>query len=465
MGSGGNSNIQDKLNSMLVAMNHALSTAINIFDNVRHAVTNVYHLENYQVQKQNTNITALNRETQIFTINNFVDCFNHAVLEMAFAPVIPNSGIGTDTLSRWIDHAGYALIENMQLTYVNNEVTSKFPFARWAHSLHRLTRNNRQLANFYEDAMLSNTSDAARNAALMNGHTFYIPVEFGQSRHHFQNCMWISNLSHKLELSVTLAQASDVIDAPLTGTTTPGSSENLSNLSTFLTKFDLHMSGITVDDVARKHVLNKTVSPKGILNKLTMAKQFYVDIPGAAPANGEFEWQINGVNIPTRFISFYIESYYDNVTAWHKRIMHCSGGPLPAPWAGKFGKVDNNGDAILFPTHITMSTSGSNIVDKRNLSIHRFFNHINEHSDREAPDFYIDISNSVKDPSAENKTTGSYDYGVYSSLTIKFTWSGNVAETPAVGAVTGNACRIYAVFHTDNYSHSIKGDISKLLQI
>lgn len=462
MGSGGNSNIQDKLNSMLVALNHALSTAINIFDNVRHAVTNVYHLENYQVQKQNTNITGLARETQIFTVTNFVDCFNCGVLEMAFAPVTTKV---PDTLSRWIDHAGYGIIENMQLTYVNNEVTSKFPFARWAHSLHRLTRNNRQLANFYEDAMLSNTSDAARNAALMNGHTFYIPVEFGQSRHHFQNCMWISNLSHKLELCVTLAQASDVIDAPLTGDVA-GSRENLTNLSTFLTKFDFHMSGITVDDVARKHTLNKTVSPKGILNKLTMAKQFYVDVPGSAPANGEFEWQINGVNVPTRFISFYIESYYDNVTAWHKRIMHCSGGPIGGAWAatGKFGKIDNGNNAIFFPTHVAMETSGSNIVEKRNLNLHRFFNEIYEFSDREAPDFYIDVSNSVKDPNAENKTTGSYDYGVYSSLTIKFTWSGTVGESALDTPITGNACRIYAVFHTDNYVHSIKGDASKLLQ-
>lgn len=490
MPSGANALIQDRLNSQLVAISHGLSTLINIFQNTRHAVTNVYHHENYLVQKQNTNITSFDREVQIFKFNQFVDLFVDCMIVLETNPATLTTS--PDTVTCFVEKAGYQMIEYMQLNYVNNEVTSKFPYPRYAFTQDRLTKDNEYLMESRKDGMLVDVNSAYRNAALLNGHKFYIPVHIGLSRHTLQNSQWISNLSHALELHVGLAQSSDIIYAPNGTGTGVGQTGNITNLSSLIKSIQLYKNGVTVDDVARKQILNKSNGPSGILNKVHMVKQFYIDVDADAPPSGELKWTINGLNVPARMITFFVEAYDENVTPWQKRPMHCSSAPIYStgysgkpvlPLTATTGGVLAPGatqDYLVFPTHVKIETSGSTIFEKREIELHRRFNEMYEHTDR-AFDWYIDLSHSVKEPMAENKINGSYDYGVYSQIDVIFTWptfvfgrytEANPAATPSpipqsfvVEGPGTKKCRIYALFHTDNYIHSIKGDASKLLNI
>ena len=445
---GFNENIAQRIASQLAPLMYADSGLVNIFDNVPNAVVNTYHHDNRQMSRKTTVLNGFDGSTHTWSLDKWFDCTNQ--LSIRVKTRAPTLNTSPDTVTRFVEQAGYHVCKEMWISMTNNEVTPRQNVVRMKHTRDRLHPQARQYLD-HQTSMLLTASPALLNTSLMAGHTFRIPFEWGGSQQALQNYLWVSPLSHELELNVTLANASDIIYAPNGSGTGVGQTGNITNYSSLIESLDMVVETVTVDDTARLQTTAKHNSPGGLYNFLTTVKEYYNVIPLSAgpPADGKVEWQLCGVNVPTRLITLYIESEYNASTPWNRKPLFVN----PT-------FVDPAGTTIAYPTHFEILGGGGEvIIQKREIDLHHEWNSKNVFTGKEAGGLFIDIPMAIKDPTADNSIHGAYDFSVWKNIHINLYYN----TAPASGG-SGPGARVTAVFFTHNYTHFFKGDAYKSLQ-
>ncbi len=445
---GGNSALQGKLASQLSSLLYATENIVNIYEPVKHAVVNPYFFDNYQITRDTPLPSGWDGSSHTHRITKFVDLPHKIMIRIVTQAATLTTS--PDVVSRYVDHAGYMAIPEMWFTLTNNDVTQKFPIPYFKQTRDRLHPTARQYLDHQAEGMLSGVSSAISNTALISGHEFIIDIEVGEAQRGLENMQWLSVLSHELVLNYTIANEQNILYLPNGAGVGVGQISNITNKGALITSLTATMEAIHVTDKARAQINSLFSHPAGKFNFMMQGKQYYVDIPAAAPASGVYEWTIQGVNVPTRMLTLFFMSQYDCITPYVQTPFHCVGP----------SKVDGQGNTINFPTDIEIvGGAGSEVlVAKRSVNILRTWNNKHTFEGKEFGGYELDIPFAIKNPIEDNQISGAYDFGIWPNVTIKLYFSGVVASG-------GNGARLVAVFHTINFKHQIKGDVSAVFRI
>lgn len=412
-------------------VNHATGAETNLFAHESHSIGNAYHFDHEDSSIQGQTPTSFSGRAVKFTIEKFNDCFKEGHFK-----IVTNAAAGATT-EAFINYYGYFAIQKMGIKLTNNNYTPINEIAYWKFDCDRVRYNSRQWIGYKQENQLMGVPLAVRQAALANGHTVYIDLFTGNSKHGLENMFWISPLAHELTIEAVLGTSADVIYDPA------NQGVNITNKDSLIQSFDLILNPVTVDEDARAIAIAMHNSDEGLYNLIFQPLLWSFNIP--ATTNGLFEFPFRETRHFNMLTIFF--ECEDKTVGWQREPFDIQGPTM----------TDLGGNTVTFPTEFELiGGSSTHLIKRRTVAVHRIWEHAHRFVDREPNDWILNVPFAYIDPLKDNTIMNPIGPDVYNQLRLRLYWPGAVATG-------GSGARVTLVLHTNNFINNANSDACLLI--
>lgn len=381
------------------------TTNFNQFSNQPYAVANVFHRDYYDIQPSRS-ISAFGNLVE-YDIPRDHDYWPNCTTMLITCNQATSSSAFTD--ERWVEGAGYRMIENVKLAISSARLNSVVIPFEW-QKIKDMIFNDDRLQNLKNENYLANRSAAYRQARFQTaGHVFKIDLETGYD--HSRECLtMICTLSNPLRVSVQLAKAEELIQ--VTGGVT-----TVSNLTTIINNIVFRHWVIHITMEERDTELNRTDSKDGLFTLIDRFETFDVTIPAntttqsiqLSALNNTYE----GMALIFRAVPQITDNYIQDPVFWTGPSFVFGGNTYNFPDSFDF-KI---GSATMFPRMDTQY----NVTEYR-----RHFFPFSAGGD------WTPLLLWSEDPLVHNAVLGTLDFNT-GSRTLNLYWEGsNVSSTTSI---------------------------------
>lgn len=245
------------------------TTGFNQFSNQAYAVANVAHRDYFDLQPLRT-VTSFGNTVEYDMPRDHDYWPNCTTMILACNQATTNTAF---TDERWVEGAGYRIVENVKLSLTSTRLNSvTIPF-EWQKIRDMIFEDDR-LQNLKGQNYLVNQSAGYRQQQLQNAaQTFKIDIETGYD--HSRECLtMVSTLSNPIRVAVQLAKAEEVIQVT-------GGTPAISNLTTLINSITFRHWAIHITMQERNAELSRYDSKDGLFTLIDRFEVYDVTIPAA----------------------------------------------------------------------------------------------------------------------------------------------------------------------------------------